>query len=320
MECNCINTFPKKTKLSDITKFLSFLGYDKYGGNPPYFIFYKRDRYKYHSGVSAEILRDYDNVIQVSTWIEIESNSYDYDYQKFTVKELKTRFGGSFSTDVGKNRFPRKYFSTRIDAESGCYIAYTRFQANLGTIKSFLSTREYKNFPEPEKDNRPLVKHPVIVSNNLIVPFLVAATEDYFRSSFVALFQYSDKRKIFLKKAHLTDEDLINISMGNQTVENAVAYHLSFQDIGKICDNFNQLDRKINFRRILENKSKRQGYSLFNAFENIVEHRHRLVHRSRLDPYYYDRCVQRDLKITGKIISSVYNLFLKTYGWQPIDE
>jgi hypothetical protein len=261
MENHCINIFPSSAKLAEVKKFLSLLGYMKYSERPLRYYYFERDNYKYHTGVDAEVNR-YDESVEVETWIYSESNSFDRDYQVLTIRELKARFGGYFQSDVGRNRFPRITLPTRVGAESGCYLAFSRFQVNLARIKVFLSTRETPNFPPPEQDNRPRDRHPIILSNNLIVPFLVAAMEEFFRSCFVALLQCSRSKRRSFSRARLTADDLIDLSDGVRTVENAYARHLSFQRIDKLCDNFKEIDDRIDLEKLLRKHARRSKESL----------------------------------------------------------
>jgi len=315
MEYHCTNILPKSTSVTELKQFLSLIGYTKYSERPLRFFFFKRDHYKYHTGVDIEIERG-KRSIEVETWTYLTSNSYDRDYQIITVRQLRARFGGNFETMAGINRFPSVHLPTRLGAESGCYIAFSRFQTNLGRLKVFLSTREVSNFPPPENARRPRDHHPLILSNNLVVPFLVAALEDFFRSSFVALLQYSGARSTMFSRVRLTPDDLLDISSDARTVEAAFARHLSFQNLSRICGHFKELDKGLDLRKILNKRVKKSRQSMFDSLKSLIEHRHELIHRSRLDPDYFNKNVQRDMLCVQETVSSIYEFFLDYFKWQ----
>lgn len=87
--------------------------------------------------------------------------------------------------------------------------------------------------------------NPLTLSNNFLLPFLVSILKDYFKSTFVALLRYSQRKSSFFKNARLTSSQLISISDGTLLVEEAVAEYLPFQSIKKICQHFKVLDPKL---------------------------------------------------------------------------
>lgn len=318
MENYCTNILPKKVTLVALKQFLLLLGYQREQGKPLSFYFFKRDDYKYYSGVEAEIERAIDH-LEIKTWIDPNANSFDLDYQVFTIQQLKAHFGGSFETDAGTNKIEWVDLPSRIGAESGCYLAFSRFQTNVGRIKVFLSTRGISNFPPPEIDRRSRNRHPAILSNNLIVPFLVATMEDFFRSSFVALLQYSEAKGKLLSKARLTSEDLVDISSQNTTVESAFARHLSFQNIDRICGHFKDLNGGLDLNHALGKKIKKSNLSMLVALRELLDRRNKLIHQTRLDPDYLDKRVKRDLQCVEQAVSAVYAMFIKFFDWQLLD-
>lgn len=60
------------------------------------------------------------------------------------------------------------------------------------------------------------------------MPFLVAAVEDYFKSTFVALLRYAPKKASFLKGVRSQGDQLLAIADGKHTVEEQVVETLPF--------------------------------------------------------------------------------------------
>jgi hypothetical protein len=70
---------------------------------------------------------------------------------------------------------------------------------------------------------------PRTLANHMLVPSLVAAIEEYFKSTFIALLRYSPRKEAFLKGARLQGEQLLAISDGKATAEEQISETLPFQ-------------------------------------------------------------------------------------------
>lgn len=79
--------------------------------------------------------------------------------------------------------------------------------------------------------------NPRLLSNNLLVPFIIAVWEEYYRATFTALLRYADKREVVLKKARLSLAQLEQIAAEKQ-IERAIAECFSFQRPSVIGENF----------------------------------------------------------------------------------
>lgn len=129
-EYEITNVLSKKAKIADVRLILELLGYHDVSDEPSTLWFFKSEDYKYYRGVYAEVSAD-GKPIEVLTWVNDDSNSYDRDYQILTVHQLRGRFGGNLITSSGTDRIPRIVIRSRIKAESGAYLACSRFVANI---------------------------------------------------------------------------------------------------------------------------------------------------------------------------------------------
>jgi hypothetical protein len=65
--------------------------------------------------------------------------------------------------------------------------------------------------------------NPRILSNNFLLPYVVALWEDYFRSTFAAALKYSKQRESALKRARLSHSNLEQVALGTHSIERAIA-------------------------------------------------------------------------------------------------
>ena len=95
--------------------------------------------------------------------------------------------------------------------------------------------------------------NPRLLSNNLLVPYMIAVWEEFFRATFTACLKYSDQREAALKRARLTHTDLERIVIGSVQIEQSVAEVFSFQRPSVITRNFKLLDPKLDLAAPMRN-------------------------------------------------------------------
>ena len=145
---------------------------------------------------------------------------------------------------------------------------------------------------------------------------MVAILEDYFKSSFVALLTFSDRKESFLKSGRLSSDNLLQISKGDKTIEQAVAEGLSFQNIAAVCKHFKSLDKRIDFAAILRKPYRRRNQSLFSNLEIIISKRHDLIHRGLFDLSISDESVNRILYDIELSVIRCYRHLTDIYNWE----
>jgi hypothetical protein len=233
MGCDCTNHIPPGVRRSEVEDFMANLGYVKLGGGwgeaSSAYSYWKDDRYRYTTGVYAEITVEKETAgIKVWTRTTIWRSKFDSDFHNWTIRQLKSRFGGYFVSDSGRNRYLRFEGPAIEKAEGGSYAAYSKFHENLVRAQILLSARQSYEGVHPSgkiKQLKDLLdsNDPKVISANLIVPFFVSLVENYFRSTYVVLLKYCDRKSRIFQSARLVSSDLLAISAGELLVEDAVA-------------------------------------------------------------------------------------------------
>lgn len=212
------------TRINDVRELVQMLGYEKNGilrfdGSRPfedYSWFDERD-YKCWTGVNLAISKSDSGRIAVSTHSAVSRSYFDLIHQNQTISLLRQHFGGEFRTDEGRSRYLRPETDPPPAPASGCYLAFSRFGGNLIRAKVCHESRSFpNNSPRPQKRFSFLQDYdPRVIANNTLVPFLVATSEDYLKSTFIALLRYSPKREGFLKNVRLQGDQLFAIATGS---------------------------------------------------------------------------------------------------------
>jgi hypothetical protein len=160
--------------------------------------------------------------------------------------------------------------------------------------------------------------NPRLLSNNLIVPFIVAVWEEYFRSTFTAILKYAVKREQVLKKARLSHNQLEQIAVDNKTVEQAIAECFSFQRPSIISENFRLLDTRLDLAAAMRKPFRRRKVSLFDRIEDLIEGRNAFVHVGELDLTLYDREIEKVLTDIVEAVDRCYQAVGARFSFTPL--
>lgn len=304
---------------SDVSEFLEILGYKKIQSDT--FYFYNEFDYEYVTGVVGTIRVGEDKLIQVDLRTNIIRSKADANLHNSTIKHLRKRFGGYFHSDIGTNRYMPHDGPIRSKAEGGCYIAYLNFKNNLVLVLIYLNHIKLSTKEAQPSTGIPFVDqtNPGIISNNLTLPFLVAITEEYFKSTYVAIAKYSDKKENILKNARFLSEDLVNVSQGEMKLEEAATKSMSFQNIGKVSTYFRELDKKYDIHGTLKKPYRRRRESLYEAIDRIFNQRHRLIHQAFLSTDYNYQKAKRDAEDINTIVTHIYEMIISENQWSKLD-
>ncbi len=319
------NTLALGTRIQDVREHVLRLGYAKsgvikseeYGQFDDYWWFDATD-YRSWSGVELSIFR-IDKNIAISTRTTVGRSYFDLSHQNKTISGLRKRFGGEFTTDEGRGRYLKPASGPPPAPASGCYLAFERFGRNLTKAMIYHESRDFPNHP-PRKWKGiefEILQYldPRILANNTLVPFLVAAIEDYFKSTFIALLRYSIRKEAFLKTVRLQGEQLLAISDGKATVEEQISETLPFQRLSAICRHFEVLDAKLDIAGALRKPYRRRSQSLFDSLESLVLSRHEFIHRATLDPALSDTRIYELIYDLEEAITRVYRRITEHYDW-----
>jgi hypothetical protein len=275
--------------------------------------------YKSWVGVELDIYQE-KGQITVSTRSRFGRSYWDLTHQNKTLKTLRDLFGGYFETDAGRNRYWRPEGKPPSSVMSGCFLARWRFNNALIKPRIYIRERGLEG-----QNSKPILTgiafmdemNPHLFSNNLLLPYLAAIWEEYFRSSFIALLQYSDNRKAALKRANFSQNQLESIASREQSIEQSLAESLSFQRPSQTSSNFKLINPKIDIAGVLRKPYRRRKISLFESIETCIEMRNEFVHTGQIDIELTDKKIKRVLGDFEVAVDRAYDLFGSVYNFQP---
>lgn len=321
--------FAPGTRIADLRAFVEILGFKKMGvwssegmRFEAYYWFDDED-YKSWSGVELSIYTDHeDGMPTVSTRSIVARSYYDLIHQNQTLRALRRRFGGQFTTDAGRGRYFHPDLDPPPPAASGCHLAYSRFGRNLIKVLHYLDSMNFQNEPKSIGSISLFAKEvsPRTLSNNMSISFIVSIVEDYLKSTFVALLKYSSKKEGFLRNIRLQGEQLARISNGEISVEGMVAETLSFQRISAACKHFQALDKELDLAGALRRPYRRRQKSLFDSLEELVTTRHDFVHRAKLHLNISTETVVQIVYDLDVAIGRVEHTISTRYDWPSIEK
>lgn len=277
--------------------------------------------YKSWAGVELDIYLD-EGVLKLGTRTRISRSFWDLTHQNKTIKLVRDLFGGSFVTDVGKNRYLRPDRPPPSPVSSGCYLARWRFHNAMLKARLYLSCRGFESdIARDAPSALPLLDemNPRLLSNNLIVPFIVAVWEEYYRATFSAVLCYANKREVVLKKARLGHAQLEQIAAENK-IERAIADCFSFQRPSSICENFRMIDSKLDLAGAMRKPYKKRKASLYEIIETLVEKRNAFVHEGEMEISLFDNKLQKVLRDFEVAVDRSYDAIGKHFEFTPIRE
>lgn len=137
----------------------------------------------------------YDDCISVQTRTRAGRGCWDLEHQNKIIGLLKSLFGGSFTTDEGNNRYMKFDYPEPSKLACSLYLARWRFHNVLQKPTIYLTSRNL-NHDLARKDLTGLYwldeLNPVVLSNNMLIPYIIGCWESYFRQSYVSVINYAD--------------------------------------------------------------------------------------------------------------------------------
>jgi hypothetical protein len=315
-------------KLPQLQGVVELLGYKKIRddlnvpGMVGSYFWYDENDYRSWYGVELQIYRE-KGEITINTRSTVARSYWDLKHQNRTLKTIRDLFGGHFTTDAGRNRYWRPNEPPPSSLCSGCYLARWLFHNALGKARIYLMTRKLEGDIAREAPSGLSFAdemNPRLLSNNLLIPYVIAVWEEYFRSTFTAALKYSNRRESALKKARLSYMQLEQIATKEQPVERAIAECFPFQRPSMIAENFKLLDSKLDIAGVMRKPYKRRKISLFDSIEALVEGRNAFVHAGHMDMELYDKKLTTTLADVVEAVDRAYAAIGKHYGFSPIHD
>ena len=255
--------------------------------------------------------------VVVGTTTSIGRSYFDLIHQNKTISRFRKRFGGEFTTDDGRSVLRRPESGPPPAPASGCYLAFNSFGFNLIRAQFHHDSREFPKHPRRKWKGIEIFLpiDPRLLANNTLVPFLVAALEDYFKSTYIALLRYSERKVAILKSISLRGDQLVAISDGKATVEDQITETLSFQRLSAVGRHFEELDKKLDIAGTLRKPYRRRSQSLFEMLDSLVLSRHQFIHKATLDKTMTDERIEDLIFYDNEAITRVYRRITDYYGW-----
>lgn len=287
------------------------------------YMWYEQTDYRSWSGVELDIYKTPKGPVKVTTRSTVSRSYWDLRHQNRTLKLLRDLFGGHFETDAGRNRYWRPDEPPPSPISSGCFLARWRFHNNMGRAHIYLMNRNLDgNAAREEPSGLDWLDdlNPRLLSNNLLVPYVIAVWEEFFRATFTACLRYSRQRETALKRAKLSHSDLEEIAIGSLPVERAVAERFSFQRPSKITETFKLIDQKLNIAAPLRKPYRNRKIKLYESIEVLVEDRNAMVHSGDLNLRLFDKQLETVLSDLTEAVDRSYNYVTEHYGFTAIHD
>lgn len=314
------------TTTTQVREMVELLGYKRATEKPKVsnlvgaYFWYEETDYRSWSGVELQIYKSAADPVQIDTRSTVSRSYWDLVHQNRTLKLLRDLFGGHFQTDAGRNRYWRPDEPPPPPVSSGCYLARWRFHNSLGRAQVYLMNRKLEGqIARDQSSGFEFMDqlNPRLLSNNLLVPYMIAVWEEYFRATFTACLRYSKQREAALKRARLSHSDLEKLVIGSVQIERSIAEAFSFQRPSAIAETFKLIDPKLDIAGAMRKPYRGRRVSLFDSLEKLVEGRNSLVHTGELDLSLFDKRLKTAIADLTEATSRAYNYIAKHYGFIP---
>ena len=159
--------------------------------------------------------------------------------------------------------------------------------------------------------------NPRLLSNNLLVPYVIAVWEEFFRATFTACLRYSEHRKAALKRVKLSSNDLEKLAIGEIQVERLIAESLSFQRPSSIDEAFKLIDPRFDLVGALKKPYRNRKTNLYDSLEKLVGERNLLVHTGDINLTLFDKDLRLVLSDLTEAVNRAYGRIANHYGFVP---
>lgn len=321
------NTFPDTVRAEDVRELVELLGYERVSSREfkidnqiASYVWFDRKDYRSWTGIELGIYRDPEAGLVVSTRTRSSRSYWDLEHQNKTIRLLRRLFGGSFTTDAGKNRCTNATGGPIPPMRSGCYLAIWNFDSNLMRAHIYMDQRQFTGNRDDKVTSIWWIDtlNPRIISNNLLIPFIVSTMEDYFKSTYITLLRYSDRRDAALRASRLAPQQHAAVGNGLTSIEEAIVEGLPFQRPSAFLSHFSSLDPKLDLMGTLRRPYRRRKEALADSLEQLVELRHDLIHRSIVAGDLDDKRIKRAISDVTAAVRRCYERICTHFGW-PIE-
>ena len=316
------NILNSSVRIKDVQNFIELLGYKYQGiwngeelGKIKSYHWFERKDYKSTYGVELSIY-NHDSKLYVTTRTNVSRSYYDLEHQNKTIRLIKKHFGGTFATDEGKGRYLQINGQPPEPATSGCHLAFSSFGSNLIRARQYYDSRKFGDKKQESSGIYWLDRYnPRLLSNNFILTFLVSIFEDYWKSTYIALLKYTENKESIFKTGRIYPERLVQISNGELTIEEGFAESISFARISNVCNQFKNLDKKLDFAAVLKKPYRRRKKNLFDTLEEMTEIRNLIIHEASSPVMLEDEYIKDSINNLHDSIEKCYKELTRINGW-----
>lgn len=326
MSYTSTSELPKSTSLANVREVIELLGYTRITKEARLpnmvgsYFWFDNEEYKSWTGVELQIYRKRGR-ITVDTRSRMSRSYWDLRHQNKTLKLVRDLFGGNFQTDAGRNRYWYPDEPPPAPLSSGCYLARWRFHNALGKARVYRMTRKLEGDVAKSKPTGFLfmdAMNPRLLSNNLLIPYVIAVWEEYFRSTFAAALKYANRREAVLKKARLSHAQLEQIASDQKPIEQAISECFSFQRPSAIGEHYKLLDGRLDLAAALRKPYRRRKITLYDSIEALVEGRNAFVHAGEMNLTLYDKELESTLADIVEAVDRAYAVLGSHFNFTPI--
>ena len=321
------NRLPLKTPVSRLIEVIELLGYVKVKdilsleNQIASYIWLGNDVEISFVELELSIYKE-DDYISVQTRTRAGRSYWDLKQQNKTISLLKSIFGGTFSTDEGENRYMyRELGDEPSRLTCSLYVARWIYNNAMNKCHIYLQNRELNGDISRNETTGFLwldSLNPRLLSNNMILPYVIGCWESYFRQSYIAILKYADQiNEKALKNCRASQTDFLEIIREGRSLEEVLADSLSFQRPKIIHENFKQLDNNLDLASCLRKPYHRRKKTLFDSITETIIMRDELVHTGNTNLALYDDNIKMILNDLTAAVDRVYKEFGKVYEFTP---
>ncbi|NDK36856.1 hypothetical protein [Rhodovulum sulfidophilum] len=324
MARDATNYFPDGVSATKLRKIADLLGYKSVKdwrdikGQIGSYVWYEREGYKSWTGVELSIHQDEEG-LSAHSRSRYGGSYWDLRKMNETMRVYRDFAGGYFVSDEGRNKFFPSDCERVSPIASGCYIARWRLQNAVSLAGIYRSARDFKGNMALDGPNEiPFLDglNPLLFSNNVQLPYLIAVWEDYFRSLFVAALQQegiSDRVRSNLNPA----KTRFSVEAG-RSAEEIAANQFSFQRPEVISRNFKLLDKSLDFETCWKQSSKGKRILLFDQITQLVDDRNAFVHEGAMNMTLYNTKLEHSVRRLLKAADLAHEKMGKHFSFEPI--
>lgn len=320
------NILPLTTPISRLVEIIELLGFQKVRDNLQIdnrigsYMWFGNDNNISFVGIELSIYKKTD-CISVETRTRIGRSYWDLNWQNKTISLLKSLFGGSFYSDEGTNRY--MICDCIEPSKIACSLYVDRWIFNNAIIKPKVYLESRNMTGDIARENLvglPFLDemNPRILSNNMIIPYLIGCWESYFRNSYVSILKYSDNiSNNALKNCKISPTELLKVIKGNAHLEYVLADSLSFQRPNIIAENFRRLNADIDIVSWLKKPYHKRKQTLFDSIIELVEIRDSIVHTGNTNLTILDKQINKIIADLTVAVDRAYHGFGQVFHFSP---